>query len=249
MAHADDMEYYVGGTIPKFVDQGYEAILLMLSNNMAGGKIKTDGGYLTNLPEDLMPVREAEMRAGAEILGVKTIETVGFKNGLYFTGEKVAWIGDPEYDVHHPAGREPMEAADLNQRCINLIQGYLEKYEPEIVVTHNFSSGFEHTASAHLVNQAFGQAAKAGAAVGSLWIPAHVRHCAWESDVRLFPSPNVLIDISDYWERKLAALRAHVSQRVEGTIANIETIDRYWGIARNCKYAEPFFTIHDARYK
>jgi N-acetylglucosamine malate deacetylase 1 len=249
MAHADDMEYYAGGTVAKFVAQGYKGILLMLSNNICGADLPTGGKYLEHPPEETTPVRDAEARAGADILGVKTIEKIGFKDNLYWTGERVAWIGDKDFDMHHPGGLEPMAAAPQNKRCITRVAEAIAKYEPEIVIAHNFTSGFEHTCAAHLVNQAFGQAVAAGASLGSLWIPAHVRHCAWQSDVRMFPSPDVLIDISDHWPTKLAAIRAHKSQHVEGTLEKVELINRYWGLARQCKYAEPFFTVIDARYQ
>jgi LmbE family N-acetylglucosaminyl deacetylase len=248
MAHADDMEYYAGGTMAKFVDRGYEGGLVMLTVNWAGADIDGDGGYRRHPPEKVIPVRDAEMRAGAEVLGVSVIEQLNFKNLLYSVDGEFVWFGDTKYDVHHPLGEESIAAAAINSRCIRRVQAILEEYEPEIVIAHNFSSGFEHTCAAHVVNQAFGQAVKAGADVGSLWVPAHVRHCAWQSDVRLFPSPSVIVDISDYWQKKVDAMRAHRSQNVERTLEKVEIICRYWGIARQCRYAEPFFTVNDARY-
>ncbi len=249
MAHADDMEYYAGGTVAKFVSQGYEAVLLMLTNNICGADLDNDDHYLQHTPEQVMPVRESEMHEGARILGLETIVQAGFKDSVYFDGDQLVWLGDKDYDLQHKSGGEPLPAAAVNMNCIRRIQAVFEKYEPEVVITHNLTSGFEHTCAAHLVNQAYGQAVKAGASLGSLWVPTHVRHCAWETDVRLFPSPNILIDVTDFWSLKLKAIRAHRSQQVEPNIKKVELISRYWGIARQCRYAEPFFTIHDARYR
>jgi len=249
MAHADDMEYYAGGTVAKFIAQGYEAVLLMLTNNICGADLDNDGNYLQHEPEKVMPVRDQEMHEGARILGVDSIVQTGFKDGVYFDGDKPVWIGDKDYDMHHKSGHEPLAAAAANMNCIRRVQGVLEKYEPEIVITHNLTSGFEHTCAAHLVNQAFRQAVKAGADLGSLWAPTHVRHCAWETDMRLFPSPNIIIDVTDYWTQKVKAIRAHKSQQVEASIKKVELISRYWGIVRQCRYAEPFFTLYDARYR
>lgn len=249
MAHADDMEYYAGGTVAKFVSLGWEVTLVMLTSNISGGDIRGDGEYLKHTPEQVMPVREQEAHAGAEILGVSSIIQVGFKDSIYYTGNEVAWLGDAAFDLQHPSGTEPLAAAAINMRCIQRVQRVLEQLSPEIVITHNFSSGFEHTCAAHLVNQAFGSAVRQGADLGCLWIPAHVRPAAWESDVRLFPSPNIVIDVTDFWTTKLRAIRAHRSQGVEPSIKKVEVIGRYWGIVAQCRYAEPFFTIRDARYR
>lgn len=248
MAHANDMEYYAGGTVAKFAGQGYEVVLVMMSANICGADLDGDGNYLKHTPDQVKPVREAETHAGAQELGVESIVQVGFKDSIYFENGKLAWLGEPEYDMRHPSGSEPLPAAAANQRCIDRVQHVLERYQPEIVITHNFSSGFEHTCVAHIVNQAFGAALRKGAKLGSLWVPAHVRHGAWESDVRLYPSPNILIDVTDQWTTKLRAIRAHRSQNVEGSIKKVEIIGRYWGMARQCRYAEPFFTVIDARY-
>jgi LmbE family N-acetylglucosaminyl deacetylase len=249
MAHADDMEVYAGGTVAKLVHQGYRAVLVMLTNNIAGADVHGDGEFMRHTPEQVAPIREEEAHEGARILGVDAIVNVGFKDAVYYTGDTLAFLGDAAYDVHHPAGQEPLPAAAANMKCIARVQSVLEKYDPQIVITHNFTSGFEHTCVAHIVNQAFGQAVKDDKLTGSLWIPTHVRHSAWETDVRLFASPNVLIDVTDYWALKVKAIRAHRSQQMEKSIKKVELIARYWGIARQCLYAEPFFTIYDARYR
>ncbi len=249
MAHANDMETYAGGTVAKFVDEGYRVILVMLTANMAGADIHQDGNFMEHAPKEVMAVREKETHEAAQILGVDTILQMGFKDSVYHTGKELAWLGDQNYDVHHPAGAEPIAAAAGNFRCIKRMQTILEKYEPQIVITHNLSSGYEHTCAAQIVNQAFGQAVKDGAKLGSLWIPTQVRHAAWESDVRLFASPSVLIDVTDYWTLKLKALRAHQSQHSKNSIRKLEIIGQYWGIARQCRYAEPFFCVYDAKHR
>ena len=249
MAHANDMEFYAGGTIAKFVREGFEVVLVMFTANISGADIQGDGNYLNHLPEDVVPVRRDEMHRGAAELGVKDIVEMGYKDSLYYTGQSVAWMGESDYDDDHPSGGKPLPAAAAGLKAIEKMRKLLEQYEPEIVITHNFSSGFEHTCVAHIVNQAFGEAVKAGVSLGSLWIPAHVRHGAWASDVRLHPSPNIIIDVTDHWSDKLRAMRAHRSQNIEKAVKKVDLIARYWGIVRQCRYAEPFFTVYEARYR
>ena len=248
MAHADDMEIYAGGTMAKFTDQGYEGILVMLTANNVGGVVEGKG-YRQTTPEEIMPVRAREVRDGAAILGVSVIEEMEFKCNVYSDGEEYVWLGDKEYDMQHPSGSEPLAAAAANPKCVDRVKEMIKKYEPEIVISHNFFTSFPHTAAAHLVNHAFGLAVKEGASLGQLWIPAHVRHLAWQSDARQFPSPNIIIDITDYWDRKQQAMLAHKTQQLEKALDKVKLICRYWGIAGQCELAEPFFTLIDARYR
>ncbi len=249
MAHADDMEYYCGGTVAKFVQQGWEVVLTMLSANIAGADLQQDGRYLEHPPEEIAPVREAETHAGAEILGVSTIVQMGFKDSLYYTGQELVFLGDAGYDTQHPAGTQPLAAAPSHPACLRRMRQVLEKYEPQIVITHNFSSGFEHACAASVVNHAFNQAVREGVKLEQLWMPTQVRHGTGDADLRMFLSPNVVIDVTDQWTDKLKALRAHRSQRVEDSIKKVEIIGRYWGLVRGTRYAEPFYTLHDARYR
>ncbi|MHC4715488.1 MAG: PIG-L deacetylase family protein [Planctomycetota bacterium] len=247
MAHADDLEVYAGGTMAKFTDAGYEGVLVMLTANMGGARVGGKG-YRRTLPQEAIPLRAAEVRAGAEILGVSVIEEMKFMGEVYSDGEKFVYLGDPGYDVNHPAAGMPLVAAALHPEAVDRLKGLLARYEPEIVISHSFTSGFGHTAAAHLTNQAFGLALKEGASLGQLWVSSRVRHCAWESDVRLYPPPNILIDISDVWERKERALLAHESQGLASQIEKLKAIDRHWGIAHQCELAEPFTMIRDGRY-
>lgn len=65
--------------------------------------------------------------------------------------------------------------------------------------------------------------------------------------LRLAPQPAFVLDISEHWEQKLAAIRCFASQFIEGRPAEPPTfLDRlrdegaYWGKAIGVKYGEPF---------
>jgi LmbE family N-acetylglucosaminyl deacetylase len=248
MAHADDMEIYAGGTVAKFADQGYDTVLVMLTANV-GGAATERKRYRQTVPEECMPIRDAEMRAGAAILGVRQIECLALMNLLHSDGNDFVWMGDPAFRENHPGAGPLLPAAAINPRLIEPAIRVIRKYEPEVVIGQHMLSGFEHLCAGHIVNQAFRQAMAQGASLGQLWLPCGVRECTWASDVRIHPTPNILIDISAYWDRKAAAVRAHKSQRLEGALENIRTANRYWGMARECELAEPFVTLCDARYR
>jgi bacillithiol biosynthesis deacetylase BshB1 len=65
--------------------------------------------------------------------------------------------------------------------------------------------------------------------------------------LRLVGEPAFILDISEFWERKLAALRCYRSQLIEGRPQDQPTfLDRlrdqaaYWGWAIGTRYGEPF---------
>ncbi len=248
MAHADDMEVYAGGTMAKFAEQGYEGILVMLSANTAGAAAPGKS-YRQTLPEECIPLRAQETRAAAALLGVRTVEFLGFQDMLHSDGREFLYLGDPGFNPTLPGAGPLLPAVAMNPRLIAPVREVMARYEPEIVIAQHTFSGFEHMTAGHIVNLAFRQALGAGASLGQLWLPAAVRHCTWDSDLRVYPSPNILIDITAQWEKKAAAMLAHRSQRLEGAIEKIRLANRYWGMARQCELAEPFFTLCDGRYR
>ena len=65
--------------------------------------------------------------------------------------------------------------------------------------------------------------------------------------LRLVPQPAFVLDISDYWDRKLAAVACYHSQFVAGRPQQPPTfLDQlrdeasYWGKTIGCRYGEPF---------
>ena len=65
--------------------------------------------------------------------------------------------------------------------------------------------------------------------------------------LRLIPQPAFVLDISDYWEKKLAAIAAYRSQFIEGRPSEPPTLlDRLrdqaatWGWSIGTRFGEPF---------
>ncbi|MBW3597661.1 MAG: PIG-L family deacetylase, partial [Planctomycetes bacterium] len=65
--------------------------------------------------------------------------------------------------------------------------------------------------------------------------------------LRQAPQPAFVLDISDYWDRKLAAIRCYESQFITGRpsgpptfLDQLHTEAAYWGRAIGVRYGEPF---------
>ena len=237
-AHADDMEIRAAGTMRKFVEEGYEAVSVMMTNNLLGAypDEKSDK-YLDALgPAETQEIRHREAREAADLLGVKLV-FLDFKEGAYFNGTKVVRFGTEDYDARNTIGREPLIVAQCLPHCIADTAKVLVEHSPEIVIAHNIANGNpEHCAAAHLTHSAFRQAAgKAG--LKELWMTCRVQS---PSDI-LFLSPDALVDITKYHEMKLEALRRHKSQRID--LERVTNTDKYWGRVAGTTYAEAFRTV------
>ncbi len=235
-AHADDMEIRAAGTMRRFVEDGYEAVSVMMTNNLCGAFAddKTDQ-YFSTGPAETQAIRHREARDAADLLGVKLV-FLDYKENSYFNGTKRVFFGMDDYDAK-TIGREPLIVAQYLQHCIADTAKVLLEYEPEIVITHNIAnSNPEHCAAAHLTHSAFRHAA-ARAGLRELWMTCRVQS---PSDI-LFLSPNVLVDVAKYHDMKLESLRRHRSQRID--LNRVIATDAYWGRVAGAPYAEAFRTV------
>ncbi|MFJ5044378.1 PIG-L deacetylase family protein [Streptomyces sp. NPDC088719] len=80
VAHPDDLEYGTAAAVAEWTDGGREVVYLLASRGEAG--------IDTLSPEECAPVREREQRAGAAVVGVRTVEFLDHRDGVieYGTG-------------------------------------------------------------------------------------------------------------------------------------------------------------------
>ncbi|MFX0138544.1 MAG: PIG-L deacetylase family protein, partial [Candidatus Hodarchaeota archaeon] len=75
-AHPDDIDFFAGGTIAQFCKEGREAYFLITTNGQRGS-LRSDTD-----PKTLIATREKEAKAAAEVLGVKEVFFLGYKDGF-----------------------------------------------------------------------------------------------------------------------------------------------------------------------
>jgi LmbE family N-acetylglucosaminyl deacetylase len=102
VAHPDDLEFGSAAAVARWTDEGKRVVYCLVTSGEAG----IDGMS----PEQTKRVREAEQRASAAIVGVDTVEFLGFPDGVL------------EYGV--PLRREIARAVRVHR--------------PDVVVTNNF---------------------------------------------------------------------------------------------------------------
>jgi LmbE family N-acetylglucosaminyl deacetylase len=187
MAHPDDPEFFCGGTIAAWTCQGSEVIYLILTNGDKG----SDDPAMT--PERLAALRQDEQRAAAHILGVHAVIFLGEEDG------------------------ELQPTLSLRQRVVR----ELRRYRPDVVICQDpaaFYSGNayivhpDHQAAGMVALEAVFPAARNRMYHPELLAEGLQPHAVREIYLAGTNEPNRWVDISEFIELKIQAIRAHASQ-------------------------------------
>ncbi|MBC8446700.1 MAG: PIG-L family deacetylase [Chloroflexi bacterium] len=189
VAHPDDADVHAGGTIARWAREGWTIHYVVFTSGDKG----SDDPTMT--PEALVALREAEQRRAAEILGVQGVSFLRYGDG------DLPWLG-----------REVTE----------VVTRLIREYRPQVVMTHDPYAGPSRylTYQLHPDHRALGFAvidAVYFRATGPLFYPEQIAaglspHRVSELYLFMGDHVDVYVDISQTFEQKLAAIRAHVSQ-------------------------------------
>ena len=181
-AHPDDEAFGPGGTIAKLAKNNHIEIICC-----------TDGNHQE---KGLKSIRDKELLASAEILGVKHVHFLDFVDGE---------LSNNKY-------------AQLAQA----IKAQLDELAPEKVITfdpNGVSGHLDHIAVTSVINWLF---PKLDYLKKVLYFTNPRRltdkisdYFVYFPDGRLRTEVNEITDISDVWETKVKAMRAHVSQKAD----------------------------------
>ncbi|MQA14845.1 MAG: PIG-L family deacetylase [Pseudonocardiaceae bacterium] len=180
-AHPDDLEYGVAGAVAAWTDAGKEIGYLLVTRGEAGiDRVE---------PQRAGPLREAEERAGAALVGAHRVEFLdGHRDGVIEYG---------------PALRRELAGA-------------IRRHRPELVVTLNHHDYWAPGAPNSADHRAVGRAAlDAVADAGNRWIfPELVADSLEPWSARLIavassPHAGHAADVSATLDRAIASLAAH----------------------------------------
>ena len=183
VAHPDDIEYGAASAVARWTDQGKSISYLLASRGEAG----IDGID----PAVAAPLREAEERAGARVVGVQTVEFLDHRDGVI--------------DNDHELRREIVRA--------------IRTHRPQVLITGNYDvkmfGGMTNQADHRAVGLATLDAARDA---GNRWIfPELIAEEGLEpwGGVRFIlvggsSTPSHGVDVSGDWlQRGIESLRAH----------------------------------------
>jgi LmbE family N-acetylglucosaminyl deacetylase len=206
LAHPDDADFGAGGTIARWTDGGIEVTYCLVTDGDAGGFDRSVSR--TEIPE----IRRTEQRNAAKAVGVEDVRFLCY-----------------------PDGRLEL-TLDLRRDISRVIR----QVRPQRVLTQSPERNWARIHASHPDHLTTGEAALRAIypdsrnpfafpklladeglepwEVAEVWVMAH-------------PSPNHHVDVTDTFDRKIAALRAHVSQTAHMDDLEIWLRDRLGQIA------------------
>ncbi len=181
VAHPDDLEYGTAAAIARWTAQGKHVVYCLATSGEAGIDSLT--------PEECGPLREAEERAGAAIVGVDTVEFLGFPDGMLENGL-------------------PMRRA---------LARAIRRHRPDVVITGNFHATWGGRNLNQADHIAVGLATlDAVRDAGNRWVFRELNDEGLETWggvhkvlVAGSPDPTHGVDVSDTYALGVASLEAH----------------------------------------
>ncbi len=225
-AHADDVDEIAGGTLARYMAEGYEGVYVCLTNNTAGCNLERTPYYnggpdfaIAGSPHkfpagalETIQMREEEARQAAEVYGAIPI-FLSFRETWFYQGRKPCPIGSDEFYRYQPPGRQIVSVASRNGKDIDVLYGLLQKYKPSIVITHTLGGEkHDHGNGAYLVYLAFKKAMDEGIPVGQLWMTVNGWLLDEDAQINGRGNPDVHIEVADFLSTKYKALNKHISQ-------------------------------------
>lgn len=196
-AHPDDADFGAGGTIARWTASGIPVTELYLTRGEQGGRPDADH---TAMPG----IREGEQREAAAERGVHDVR--------FLDGYRDGWL-EPSFDLVREIVAVIRDVRPQRVLC----------QSPERIYDRIQASHPDHLAAGEASLRAIYPAAENPFAwpelglpfwhVGEIWLMAH-------------PAPDHVVDVTDTFARKVAALRAHASQT--GHREDLETFLSQW---------------------
>jgi LmbE family N-acetylglucosaminyl deacetylase len=184
-AHPDDPEFLAGVTVARLAKEGREVAYVILTNGNKGS------GNRSVTPEQLAPIRAEEQRRAAHVLGVLSVEFLGYEDG------------------------ELEDTRDLRRDVTREIC----RWRPDLIITlnpHRTYNNFPGWHRDHLVTGRVVLDCVYPLARDHLAFPELPReyepHSVREVHFIQWEHPHLLIDISETMGLKLEAIRCHASQ-------------------------------------
>jgi len=187
MAHPDDVDFGAAGTIAQWTDSGIEVTYCIITDGDAGG-------FDPSIPRsEIGTIRRAEQTAAAKQVGVDDVRFLGYPDGRL----------EVSFDLRRDIAR------------------VIREVRPRRVVCQSPVRNMNRIPTSHPDHLAAGEATMCAVypdARNPFAFPDLAELEAWsvaETWVQGMERSNRYVDVTETWDRKMAALHSHVSQHPE----------------------------------
>lgn len=132
LAHPDDESFGIGGTLALYAKKGYDTYYVCATRGEVG---TVDEEHLNGF-KDIAELRTAELRRAAEILGLK---------GVFFLGYRDSGMPGTD-DNKHPNAQINHSIDEVAGRIIK----YIRELKPDVVLTFDPIGGYKHPDHIHV---------------------------------------------------------------------------------------------------
>jgi len=187
LAHPDDPEFFLGGSIARWIKMGHTVRYVLLTQGDKGAK------DVTLTAQEISNIRIREQQDACDFLGVKSVDFMDYEDGYIV----------PDLEMRKRVVRE------------------IRKYQPQILVTCDPSNIFpssqyinhpDHRYAGQVVVDAAFPAAGNHFFFMDLIEDGYPPHEVEEVWMSLTSQPDVTLDVTEFSDVKLEALKQHASQ-------------------------------------
>jgi LmbE family N-acetylglucosaminyl deacetylase len=253
-AHHDDIELFCGGTLVKYIKDGWDAVYIVATTS-PHYHLTEEKEFLSN--EDTINMRKKEAEQGAKIIGANEVHFWDFKSMYWYkenTHKRLFLDGirsSTETFSHlkeNVPGREFILTASDIPDIVQYVADFLEERNPDIILTHSpDDESIEHYATGLLVFRATMSLLKKG---------KNIKLFGWEPGgggplVNSF-APTHYVDVTETIDVKCKAVKVFHSQIVDHDTSKF--VDwcysraQIYGNLIGVKYAEPFISFNNTKH-
>jgi LmbE family N-acetylglucosaminyl deacetylase len=225
-AHPDDIEFGAGGTIARWADEGWDVRYVIVTSGQRGVQDARQDA------EAFGRLREEEARAAAKVCAVTDVTFLGYMDSEVVYSRELLRDLSREYRRHRP------------HRLLTM--------SPEPVLGDTFINHPDHRAVAQAALDVVLTGGTTAAIFPELELEEGLPPWRGLEDIWLSAAGvgSEVIDVTPYFERKIAALEAHASQLAQFPGDLRELVARRLGTIgapRGFAYAESFRVINRRR--
>ncbi len=189
-AHPDDIDFGAAGTIASWTEQGISVSYCICTNGDAGG-------FDPTVPRHEIPlIRQHEQRAAAKAVGVNDVHFLGYTDGAL----------EPTLDLRRDISRVIRQVRPQRVVCQNPERAW------DFSLHSTYTNHPDHLAAGEAALRAVYPDSRNPFAFPELLREGHEEWVIDEVWVMTTDSPNHSVDITNTFDKKLAALCAHESQ-------------------------------------